>query len=151
MKAPVPIVSTMLIVVVAGAGAGAGGAGVPGSGGAGAGVAGGAGASSNERMAPRAGVTVLGDAGDMPSQLQVVRALATARDSEFDAAILDVSLAGHSSLPVAKLLDERGKPYLYATGYGSAPEGSSAGTLPVLRKPFQLSELEEAMKRLTEV
>ncbi|PDT17492.1 hypothetical protein CO670_07075 [Rhizobium sp. J15] len=77
------------------------------------------------------------------------RALATAKDSEFDAAILDVSLAGHSSLPVAKLLDERGKPYLFATGYGSAPEGSSAGTLPVLRKPFQLSELEEAMKRLT--
>jgi DNA-binding NtrC family response regulator len=78
------------------------------------------------------------------------RALTTARDTEFDAAILDVSLAGQSSLPVAKLLDERGKPYLYATGYGTAPDGSSPSTLPVLQKPFQLSELEQAMKQLTE-
>jgi len=78
------------------------------------------------------------------------RALAAARDTEFDAAILDVSLAGQSSLPVAKLLDERGKPYLYATGYGAAPDGSRPDTLPVLRKPFQLSELEQAMKRLAE-
>ncbi|WP_037073921.1 response regulator [Rhizobium leguminosarum] len=79
------------------------------------------------------------------------RALAAARDTEFDAAILDVSLAGQSSLPVAKLLDERGKPYVYATGYGAAPAGSSPSTLPVLQKPFQLSELEQTMKRLTEV
>ncbi|MBY5647931.1 response regulator [Rhizobium leguminosarum] len=78
------------------------------------------------------------------------RALTAARDTEFDAAILDVSLAGQSSLPVAKLLDERGKPYLYATGYGTPPDGSSPSTLPVLQKPFQLSELEQAMKRLTE-
>ena len=78
------------------------------------------------------------------------RALAAARDTEFDAAILDVSLAGQSSLPVAKLLDERGKPYLFATGYGTAPDGSRPDTLPVLRKPFQLSELEQAMKRLAE-
>lgn len=94
---------------------------------------------------------MLGDLGYRvcASAPDLERALTTAKDSEFDAAILDVSLAGRSSLPVAKLLDERGKPYLYATGYGSAPEGS-AGTLPVLRKPFQLSELEQAMKRLTE-
>lgn len=78
------------------------------------------------------------------------RALTAARDTEFDAAILDVSLAGQSSLPVAKLLDERGKPYLYATGYGTPPDGSRPSTLPVLQKPFQLSELEQAMKRLTE-
>lgn len=78
------------------------------------------------------------------------RALVAARDADFDAAILDVSLAGQSSLPVAQLLDERGKPYVYATGYGAAPAGSSPSTLPVLQKPFQLSELEQAMKRLTE-
>ncbi|EJZ23150.1 response regulator receiver protein [Rhizobium sp. Pop5] len=94
---------------------------------------------------------MLGDLGYRvcASAPDLERALATAKDSEFDAAILDVSLAGHSSLPVAKLLDERGKPYLYATGYGSAPEGST-GTQSVLRKPFQLSELEQAMKRLTQ-
>ncbi|MFB2607449.1 response regulator, partial [Rhizobium phaseoli] len=34
--------------------------------------------------------------------------------------------------------------------YGSAPEGSTPSTLPVLRKPFQLSELEQAMKLLTD-
>ncbi len=73
------------------------------------------------------------------------RALHTAQNTEFDAAILDVSLSGQSSLPVAKLLEERGKPYVFATGYGSAPEGSNSKR-PILRKPFQLSDLEKALK-----
>lgn len=95
---------------------------------------------------------MLGDLGYRvcASAPDLEKALVTARDTEFDAAILDVSLAGHSSLPVAKLLDERGKPYIYATGYGTPPDGSRPDTLPVLRKPFQLSELEQAMKRLAE-
>ncbi len=79
------------------------------------------------------------------------QALARAGELDFDAAILDVSLAGQSSLPVARLLDARGKPYIFATGYGSAPEGSGERTLPVLRKPFQMAELEQAMKNLAAV
>lgn len=73
------------------------------------------------------------------------QALDAAQNKEFDAAILDVSLAGKSSLPVAKLLEALGKPYVFATGHGSAPEGTSSSQ-PILRKPFQLSDLEKALK-----
>jgi CheY-like chemotaxis protein len=73
------------------------------------------------------------------------QALDAAQNKEFDAAILDVSLAGKSSLPVAKLLEALGKPYVFATGYGSAPEGSNSSQ-PILRKPFQLADLEKALK-----
>ena len=79
------------------------------------------------------------------------QALIGARSLEFDAAILDVSLAGQSSLPVAKLLDERGKPYLFATGYGATPDGMEKRALPLLKKPFRLIELELAMKSLAAV
>jgi DNA-binding response OmpR family regulator len=73
------------------------------------------------------------------------QALDAVHNKEFDAAILDVSLAGKSSLPIAKLLEALGKPYIFATGYGSAPEGSNSSQ-PVLQKPFRLSDLEKALK-----
>lgn len=90
---------------------------------------------------------MLGDLGYhvSASAPDLEQALDTAKNKEFDAAILDVSLSGKSSLPVAKLLEARGKPYVFATGYGSAPEGSNSNR-PILRKPFQLVDLEKALK-----
>lgn len=75
-------------------------------------------------------------------------ALKLADGLTFDAAILDVSLAGKSSLPVADLLDEKGKPYLFATGYGSLPAGMTTGNRHVLNKPYQLHQLKAALARL---
>ncbi len=75
-------------------------------------------------------------------------ALALAREGDFDAAMLDVNLAGEQSFPVADLLRERGVPYLFATGYGVqgiAPEHRGA---PVLQKPFRARDLEEALGAL---
>ena len=92
---------------------------------------------------------MLGDLGYRVSASapDLEQALDTSQHKEFDAAILDVSLAGKSSLPVAKLLEGRGKPYIFATGYGSPPEGSSSNR-PVLRKPYQLADLEKALKSM---
>jgi DNA-binding response OmpR family regulator len=75
-------------------------------------------------------------------------ALTLASELVFDAAILDVSLAGESSLPVAKMLDEKGKPYFFATGYGSLPDGIAASGRRVLNKPFQLHQLQSALAGL---
>ena len=66
----------------------------------------------------------------------------------FDAAILDVSLAGESSLPIARLLDEMGKPYFFATGYGALPNGVSTASQPVLKKPYELRQLKAALADL---
>ncbi len=95
-----------------------------------------------EDMLGDIGYRVSATAGDLD------QALAKAESTEFDAAILDVSLAGRSSLPVAKRLDVRGKPYVFATGYDEPPEGSGERTFPILKKPFQLSDLEQALRRL---
>ena len=75
-------------------------------------------------------------------------ALALVRDSGFDAAMLDVNLAGERSFPVADLLIARGIPFLFATGYG--PEGIDARyrDQPVLQKPFRAGELLAAIEAL---
>lgn len=97
-----------------------------------------------EEMLADIGYRVCATAADLQA------ALAAVETTDFDAAILDVSLAGQSSLPVARRLDALGKPYLFATGYGAAPDGAVDYSLPVLKKPFQLNELEVAMKRLAD-
>lgn len=75
-------------------------------------------------------------------------AMAMADSLSFDAAILDVSLAGTSSLPVARLLEEKGKPYLFATGYGSLPDGMADLGRQILGKPYQLHQLKAALEGL---
>ena len=75
-------------------------------------------------------------------------ALALARDAEFDAAILDVNLAGDRSFPVADLLAERGKPFLFATGYGMQGIEERYRSRPVLQKPFRSADLVEALSAL---
>lgn len=95
-----------------------------------------------EDMLGDIGYRVSATAGDLD------QALAKAETTEFDAAILDLSLAGRSSLPVAKRLDLRGKPYVFATGYGEPPEGIDERTRPIVKKPFQLSDLQQALRSL---
>ena len=75
-------------------------------------------------------------------------ALALARDAGFDAAILDVNLAGERSFPVADLLAERGTPFLFATGYGVQGVEERHRTRPILQKPFRSVDLKTALAAL---
>ena len=72
-------------------------------------------------------------------------AVALAAEGEFDLAMLDVNLAGETSFAVADVLQGRGIPYLFATGYGR--DGISAGyqSATVLQKPFRRAELRDAI------
>jgi CheY-like chemotaxis protein len=72
-------------------------------------------------------------------------ALALARESRFDAAMLDVNLAGEPSFPVADLLIERGIPFLFATGYGRQGIDERYRGLPMLQKPFRAEDLGRAL------
>jgi CheY-like chemotaxis protein len=99
-------------------------------------------AMSFEDMLTELGYEVAGIASRLDS------ALAMARDGNFDAAMLDVNLAGDRSFPVADLLIGRGIPFLFATGYG--PEGIDEkyrGRL-VLQKPFLADDLAAAVRGL---
>jgi CheY-like chemotaxis protein len=72
-------------------------------------------------------------------------AIALARNSDFDLAILDVNLNGDSVYPVADLLMERGVPFVFSTGYGDRGLPEPYRDRPTLQKPFQLSNLESIL------
>jgi CheY-like chemotaxis protein len=43
-----------------------------------------------------------------------------AETAVFDLAILDINIAGSSIVPVAEIIDRRGLPFLFISGYGAA-------------------------------
>lgn len=76
-------------------------------------------------------------------------ALALARDSRFDAAIVDVNLAGEPGFPIADLLIERGIPFLFATGHGRQRIEERYRDYPMLQKPFRTAELGAALAEIS--
>jgi PAS domain S-box-containing protein len=89
-----------------------------------------------------AGAVVVGQATDVAEGL-VMAAL------PMDAAVLDANLNGESVAPVARALEARGIPFIFATGYGdniSAPQGFSA---PFIRKPYDVTQVAAALAEVT--
>src|SRR5690606_42123074 len=76
--------------------------------------------------------------------LGISEALAELDSSAFGLALLDVSLSGTYSFPVADRAAERGIPVLFVTGYGSDHMDRLAGQ-SVLQKPYTSSDLERAI------
>lgn len=74
---------------------------------------------------------------------RVVDALELARTGVFDAAVLDVNLNGEMSWEVARVLAERGVPFVFSTGYNikTVLPADLSGTA-VIGKPFRISEVE---------
>jgi CheY-like chemotaxis protein len=76
-------------------------------------------------------------------------AVALARDSEFDLAILDVNLNGNAVYPVAEVLTQRGVPFVFSTGYGERGMPEAYRNRPTLQKPFQLENLDRALATIS--
>lgn len=74
-------------------------------------------------------------------------ALALAAEAEVDAAILDVNLNEAQSFPVADLLQQRGIPFLFATGYAESGVGWW-GEAITIAKPYGRDQLARALSRL---
>src|SRR3954463_5672526 len=68
-------------------------------------------------------------------------ALSLAREASFDAAMLDVNLAGDTGVAGAAVLAERGIRFVFATGYGPRGIAEPSRSRPVLQKPFRAAEL----------
>lgn len=91
-------------------------------------------------MLERLGHIVSAEAGSQAD------ALLLARDATFDGAILDFNLGGPNSVPVAEAIASRGIQFLFASGYVDLAMPLALRDRPLLRKPFQLDELDRALK-----
>jgi CheY-like chemotaxis protein len=95
-----------------------------------------------EDMLADLGCAVIGPASSVNQALAMIDAEAV------DAAVLDLNLNGQMSYPVADALAAHGVPFIISTGYDkdTLPDGYRA--CPVLQKPFQRSELSDALAKL---
>jgi DNA-binding response OmpR family regulator len=73
-------------------------------------------------------------------------ALEKAVSLRFDVALLDVNLNGESSYPIAQVLAERDRAFVFATGYGTSNLPEALHDAPVLQKPFMRRDLERALR-----
>jgi CheY-like chemotaxis protein len=71
--------------------------------------------------------------------------LILAKTAEFDLAILDIDIAGDSVAPVAEIVEGRGVPIVFCTGYATTGLPAPFHDRRVLRKPFQLLNLQQAI------
>ena len=89
-----------------------------------------------------AGHHVLGPAA------RAVDALALLQQTRPDAAMLDVSLGGGTSFPVAAALASRGVPFLFLTGYAPTDFPSAFRDRALLRKPLVDADIGAALMSL---
>lgn len=85
------------------------------------------------------GATVIGPATSVEDAIKLVDA------SSPYAALLDLNLNGKRSDAVADLLVQRSVPFVFATGYGMAPEDSNWPGVAVLQKPYNPEQLIAAL------
>ncbi len=68
-------------------------------------------------------------------------AMVAARNETFDIALLDVNLCGQKVYPVADLLDQRGIPFLFLSGYGGDAVPGGRPGWRACAKPFTADDL----------
>src|ERR1700743_1257030 len=85
-------------------------------------------------MLEELGYTVAAEAGEIGEALRL------AESTYFDLAILDVNVNGKVISPVADLLKARGRPFIFATGYGSSGLPEEYRYPPALQKAFPLEK-----------
>lgn len=82
---------------------------------------------------------VIGPAASLAKALELAQ-------GEFDAALLDVNLAAERVYPVARRLQQRGIPFVFATGYGGPDE--EWGNMPnILEKPYSRGDVIAALEQ----
>ncbi|MBL8771608.1 MAG: PAS domain-containing protein [Phenylobacterium sp.] len=88
-----------------------------------------------------AGAEVVGPAYELEEAMALL-------DRQIDAAVLDANLNGRSVTPVAEVLRQRGVPFVFATGYGEVGGAPGGFEAPVIRKPYDVTQVAAAVAEL---
>jgi CheY-like chemotaxis protein len=88
------------------------------------------------------GCEVVGVAARLPDALSKIGTLS------FDAALLDINLAGTLSYPAADEMLKSGTPFIFTSSYGKAALPAGMQDAPLLSKPFMTEHLEAALCKL---
>jgi two-component sensor histidine kinase len=88
-----------------------------------------------------AGATVVGPAYELEEAIALL-------DQPIDAAVLDANLNGRSVTPVAEVLHQRQIPFVFATGYGETGGAPGGFDAPVIRKPYDVTQVAAAVAEL---
>jgi CheY-like chemotaxis protein len=72
-------------------------------------------------------------------------ALTHALQADIDVGLLDINVKGQVVFPVADVLEFRGIPFIFATGYGDGGLPERFRGRPTLSKPFSLEALGDAL------
>ncbi len=73
------------------------------------------------------------------------QAMDTARQVDFDVAILDVNLDGEEITPVSVFLHERDIPFIFSTGYGRSGVPQRFSHYPLIEKPFRDTDVQSSL------
>jgi CheY-like chemotaxis protein len=92
-----------------------------------------------EDMLDEFGCKLVGPATNVPRALELI-----AREN-VEIAVLDLNLDGQNTYAIADALQQKNVPFIFATGYGSTGLRQEYGNRPVLQKPFQARDLENAL------
>jgi len=92
-------------------------------------------------MLEELGYNIAAEAGEISEAVKLAQSI------EFDIAILDVNVNGKVISPVADLIAARGRPFIFATGYGSSGLPAEYRDRPALQKPFQIETLARVIEQ----
>jgi DNA-binding response OmpR family regulator len=86
---------------------------------------------------------ILADAGcTVVLAMRIGDAMRLAEEEAIDFAVLDVNLGdGATSYPVGELLEARGIPFLFASGYDTAAVDGRFAGVPRIQKPYMPASL----------
>lgn len=101
-------------------------------------------ATDEKALLEQAGATVVGPFGSAFQERQLTDA------GELDAAIVDINLGHGPSFGTARLLVDRGVPFVFVTGYDAAIVPGDLSHIPRIEKPMREREFVSAVAALTE-